>query len=241
MSDLILTKEYIESLGYQVEEVAHRIFLIKNFLSIQEVDKLVGYGKNATQEDWEGHYIEGARAIAKLKFGTEDIEDLIERGLFEITDNWVDKSYKIPDEQLIISITKRAQELFDFDTSLRFNGCATLQRQYEGVPLVEHVDNHTDNSLEYAAVFYLNNDYTGGEVFFVHKNIKLRPEPGSLLVFPASDDWMHGVTEVGPGPHRYVIASFISKKNFWIMHEQNNYNMSKTLSEERIENVQKCY
>ncbi len=231
MIEKILNKEYIENLGYEVDELADRIFLIKNFLSEKETNSLVNYGKSATQEDWEGHYMEGARSIAKLKFGRDDIENLIAEGLFEITPTWVDKSYKIPDSNLVNSISERAQKIFNFKDNLNFNGCATLQRQYEGVPLVDHVDDHTDNSLEYAAVFYLNNDYTGGEIYFVHKNIELRPEPGSLLVFPASNDWRHGVREVGPGPHRYVIASFISRKNFWQIHEQNGYNVDKTLND----------
>ena len=106
-----------------------------------------------------------------------------------------------------------------------------MQRQYEGVPLVAHVDNHTDNSLEYAAVFYLNDDYTNGEVYFVNQNIEMRPPIRSLLVFPTSDEWEHGVKEVGPGPHRYVIPSFIAKKDFWKKHKENNYNIEKTMED----------
>lgn len=232
----ILTKEYILNLGYEVEELDYRIFLIKNFISEDERIKILHIAKSASEKDWEYHYMQGVLAMAKVKFGRDDIDNLVKEGLYEITTNWIDKTLIINDDQLKNELTKRAQKIFDFRDDLVFNGCGTIQRQYEGVPLIEHVDDHTDNSLMYATVFYLNDDYTGGEVYFVNQNIKIRPPARSILVFPTSDGWRHGVKEVGPGPHRYVIPSFISKKNFWKMHKENNYNIEKTLKDVRGEN-----
>lgn len=240
MSDT-LTKEYISSLGYEVEELDYRIFLIKNFISEEERIKIVDMAKSASKEDWEYHYMQGVIEMAKVKFGREDIDNLVKEGLYEITTNWIDKTLVISDELLKHRLTKRAQEIFNFRDDLTFNGCGTIQRQYEGVPLIDHVDDHTDNSLMYAAVFYLNDDYTDGEVYFVNQNLQLRPPIRSLLVFPTSDGWRHGVREVGPGPHRYVIPSFISKKNFWKKHQENNYNIEKTLEDiGGVDHVQEC-
>lgn len=227
----ILTKEYIESLGYDVEEIGHRIFLIKDFITEDERQKILKMANSASQEDWEHHYMQGVKQMAMLKFGRDDIENLVSEGLYEITTNWIDKTLIIKDESLRTGMAKRAQEIFDFRDDLIFNGCGTIQRQYEGVPLVAHVDDHTDNSLMYAAVFYLNDDYTDGEVYFVNQNIEMRPPIRSLLVFPTSEEWRHGVKEVGAGTHRYVIPSFISKKNFWEKHKENNYNIEKTLQD----------
>lgn len=230
-----LTKKYIEELGYEVEEVSYRIFLIKDFISEDERLKIINIANSASQEDWEYHYMQGVLEMARLKFGREDIDNLVEEGLYQITNNWIDKTLIISDK-VRDKIAKRAQKIFDFRDDLVFNGCGTLQRQYEGVPLIAHVDNHTDNSLEYAAVFYLNDDYTGGEVYFVKQGIEMRPPIRSLLVFPTSDEWEHGVREVGPGPHRYVIPSFIAKKDFWKKHKENNYNIEKTMKDAKGDN-----
>ena len=227
----ILTKEYIQSLGYDVEEVGYRIFLIKDFITEQERTSIIDIAQSASQEDWEYHYMQGVMQMAKLKFNRQDIDNLVKEGLYEITTNWIDKTLIIQDENLRTGMAQRAQEIFNFRDDLVFNGCGTIQRQYEGVPLVDHVDDHTDNSLMYASVFYLNDDYTDGEVYFVNQNIEMRPPIRSLLVFPTSEEWRHGVREVGAGPHRYVIPSFISKKDFWKKHEQNNYNIEKTLQD----------
>lgn len=232
MSDeVILTKEYIESLGYEVEEVDYRIFLIKNFTKPDEIKEIVEQARAATQEEWEYHYLEGAINLAKLKFGRTDIDNLVAEGLYELTHNWNDKNLKMANWDLATTLNQRTQEIFNFREDLHFNGCGTIQRQYDGVPLKDHVDNHTDPSLEYAAVFYLNDDYTEGEVYFVEQGIKLRPDPGDLLVFPTSEGWRHGVHAPGPGPHRYIIPGFISRKDFWGKHQQNNFDVNKTLEE----------
>ena len=231
MSEKILTKEYIESLGYEVEEIDYRIFLIKNFTKPEEVRQIVEQAESASQEEWEFHYMEGVRNLAKLKFGRTDIDNLVEEGLYEITHNWHDKNLRIADWGLATKLNERAQQVFNFRDDLHFNGCGTIQRQYEGVPLKDHVDNHTDPSLEYAAVFYLNDDYVDGEVYFVEQNIKLRPDPGDLLVFPTSEGWRHGVHAPGAGPVRYIIPGFISRKDFWDKHQENDFNVEKTLKD----------
>lgn len=169
MSEKILTKSYIEKLGYEVEELDYRIFLIKNFITEDESEELVQLAKSATDEEWSHEYMIGAKKLAQLKFGTDDIDSLVSQGLYEITDNWHDKNLRINDQKIAEILKKRCQELFDFRKDIQFNGCSTIQRQYEGVPLKDHVDNHTDPSLEYAVVFYLNDEYTNGEVFLLIK------------------------------------------------------------------------
>lgn len=231
MSSSILTKEYIESLGYEVEEVDYRIFLVKNFLSKEEVAQLYDQAESADEESWSHHYMEGVRSLAKLKFGRDDIDNLVKEGLYEITDNWVDKNLRIADYALQKSLNERAQQIFNFREGLDFTGAGTIQRQYEGVPLKDHVDNHTDPSLEYAAVMYINDNYPDGEIFFVKQNIYLKPEPGSFLIFPTTEDWRHGVTAPGPGPTRYVIPCFIARGDFWKEHHKNNFDIEKTLKD----------
>lgn len=233
MNTTILTKEHILSLGYtNVEEVAPRIFLIEGFLLDSELELLLKTATEATDEEWTYHYMEGVRELARLKFGEDaDLDTLVEEGKYEITQNWQDKNLKIIHLPIIKTLDDRGQEIFNFRDDLRFNGCGTIQRQYSGVPLLAHVDNHTDPSLEYAAVIYLNDDYVDGEVFFTHQGIQLRPKPGSILLFPTGDEFLHGVHAPGDGPIRYIIPSFISRKEFYNKLRENNYEIDKTISE----------
>ena len=66
----------------------------------------------------------------------------------------------------------------------------------------------------------MNNDYNGGEFIFPEKDFELVPEPGSLLIFPGTKDFEHGVNPVKDGPIRYVMPGFIKVPNFY---ENNKY------------------
>lgn len=55
----------------------------------------------------------------------------------------------------------------------------------------DFIDPHTDSSItlsngnvsNYTALIYLNDDYFGGETYFIEKNIKVKPKQGTLLLF----------------------------------------------------------
>ena len=114
----------------------------------------------------------------------------------------------------------------DFDLVVKENskwwtsGLKTFQRMQEGVALTSHTDQHTDPSIQYASILYLNDDYVGGELFFKNKNLEVKPKPRSLLIFPGNEEFEHGVRVVGKGPIRYVIVGFIKILNFY---ENNKY------------------
>ena len=84
----------------------------------------------------------------------------------------------------------------------------------EGVQLKSHTDQHTDPSIKYAAILYLNDDYADGTLFFKNKDIDLRPKPRDLLVFPGNEEYEHGVRFVGAGPVRYVLVRFVKVREF---------------------------
>ena len=212
----MLTLEKISNNGFSAVEVESRIFLLEDFLTTEEVEELLAISKAATQDEWEGAYLDNMKDFCMSKFGRDDIENLVAEGKLELTGNWNDKILRIDKLKVSGQIGQRVTALFDGVDGLRDgSSVGIIQRQYEGVALTEHVDNHTDPSLDYACVAYLNDDYEGGEVFFSKFGIDLKPKPGSLLVFPTTEDWSHGVYEVKAGPVRYVLPIFVGKKDFY--------------------------
>lgn len=212
----MLKLQHIQELGFSVKEIGKRIFLIENFLTEEEVQELLSIAEAATQEEWEGAYLDNMKDFCQSKFGRTDIDNLVAEGKLEITSNWHDKILKIDRLSIAKKINKKLSPMFE---SLPGIGSAAsvgiIQRQYEGVALTEHVDNHTDPSLVYASVAYINEDYNGGEVFFSNFGISFSPKAGSLIIFPTSEEWSHGVTEVEAGPVRYVLPIFISQDDFY--------------------------
>jgi hypothetical protein len=104
------------------------------------------------------------------------------------------------------------------DPALHLSGIATIQRMQTGVELKSHTDQHTDPSIRYATILYINDDYVDGELFFPKFNIQLKPKPGTMLFFPGNEEYEHGVRHVGEGPIRYVLVGFIKEKD----HYKNN-------------------
>jgi len=96
-----------------------------------------------------------------------------------------------------------------------------LVKFVKGFFLLPHVDTLSDESLHIASVYYINNDYTGGEINFPDHNIKIKPEANSAIIFPGNENYLHEVTEILDKP-RYSSAlwfhftgSTFNKKAEW--------------------------
>jgi hypothetical protein len=207
MNDL---KKHLLELEYSYTEVADNIFLIQDFLKEEEsllIEKIIN---DATEEDWTSHYMEGVLGLAERKYNRTDIDNLVKEGLIEITYNWIDKNILLPSE-ISDPISERISKIFLFDKSLNFDGVGTIQRQYAGAELVEHVDNHADPLIEYAVIIYVNDNYIDGELFFSNIDFSIKPKAKSLIIFPSGDKYLHGVKPPGEGPLRYVLPSFVKR------------------------------
>lgn len=58
-----------------------------------------------------------------------------------------------------------------------------------------------------AGLFYINDDYEGGELYFPNQQIQFKPKAGAAYFFPGDMHYIHGVTEIRSGI-RYVCPFF---------------------------------
>ena len=65
--------------------------------------------------------------------------------------------------------------------------------------------NHPTSFRTWSAIFYINDDYEGGEIEFPLKKFTYKPKSNSLVVFPSTSEYLHGVKEVTKGT-RYTVA-----------------------------------
>jgi hypothetical protein len=200
--------ENIKNLGYSYKEFAPGIFEVYGVLSKEDIDIAWIVINSKNQFDWEEDYKNSQIQLAHRKYGRTDLDNMISEGLVEYTDNWYDKAIKIP-RTTLTKVNKRIIEIFGYDKSLYFGGIDTIQRQYDGEELVEHVDNDADPDVAFAAIAYINDDYEKGELFFSNFDLFIKPRAGSLMIFPGGKDYSHGVRAPGPGPIRYVLPTFI--------------------------------
>ena len=87
-----------------------------------------------------------------------------------------------------------------------------------------HMDNHyidVDGNMkirenEYddrAALLYLNDEYTGGELFFPLQNWEYKPKPGTLIFFKGDHTIPHGVKKVESGERVNMISFLYNEKD----------------------------
>lgn len=219
--DVFLKKEF-EDAGYKTEVFHDRVLFIKDFLKYNELDTLLEIINTTPEEDWSIEYQKNLARFCMEKFGRDDVDNLVAEGKFEITRGWDDKNLNITHENISPTLQKRLGDLLRIaDPSLELAGFGTLQRMQSGVELKAHTDQHTDPSIKYAAILYINDDYKDGTLFFKNKeNSDLRPAPGTLLLFPGNEEYEHGVRFVGEGSIRYVTVGFIKITGFY---EQNKF------------------
>lgn len=76
----------------------------------------------------------------------------------------------------------------------------------------------TDRDI--STVFFLNNNFEGGDFVFPDLKIRIRPEPGMMVCFPSNHHYLHGVEPVTRGK-RYSIVTWSTIKGIPSMDDVN--------------------
>ena len=177
------------------------------FLSKEEVDTLVSFAESITEKDlwdksdphpaWHDRYVH-AGTLRNADRGFGDSKSL------EIFDLMVDIRKRIKNR--IIEIRGLGVPLYA-DT-------LQLVRWVPGNEQHPHADSENQDGSphpyawrDYASVTYLNDAYEGGLIYFPDYEIELKPVPGTMVTFPGTTEYMHGVSMVTSGV-RYTMASF---------------------------------
>jgi hypothetical protein len=209
-------KKQLSDNGYSFEEITPELISIENFLSKEELDIFFSIINSTSQEDWEVEYYANLKSFCIEKFGRDDVDNLVAEGKFEITQNWKDKNFNILKQPIMKPLYKKLNSMVvSSNPEMYLSGFATIQRMQPGVSLTSHTDIHTDPSISYATILYLNDDYVDGELFFANLDIDVKPKAGTLLFFPGNEEYEHGVKAVGDGPIRYVLVGFIKEKDHY--------------------------
>jgi hypothetical protein len=78
----------------------------------------------------------------------------------------------------------------------------------EGQQFTNHIDDHPSYHRRISTVYYLNDNYTGGEINFPRFNVAFKPKANQMIVFPSTYVYNHSVSPVIEG-ERYAVVSWI--------------------------------
>lgn len=181
---------------------------VESFITEQEADTLLRYCRMATAKNywkyedqvndyWRDRCIDlnqlinqgdsfGGEIVPVVKDILLDIKDRISGYISHINDN----------------------------KNIYYTDCLQLVRWPIGSSQSPHADaeyedysDHPSPWRDYGCIIYLNDNYTGGNTYFVNKGMAIQPKARTLAVFPGTLEYTHGVSEV-TGNVRYTIASF---------------------------------
>lgn len=77
-----------------------------------------------------------------------------------------------------------------------------------GQKFTNHIDDHELYHRRVSTVYYLNEDYTGGEINFPRFNITFKPKANQMIIFPSTYVYNHSVSPVIEG-ERYAVVSWM--------------------------------
>jgi len=170
------------------------------------------------------------------------IQNFIPKDLIDRLASWTEKTTPIKDNYggnpfVFLQADKNSYDIFSFLNrsvhevieqkffcNIFKETLITMTVYLPGSFLSKHVDNIPGQNLltptgypsrDISSTLYYNDNYKGGEIFFVNQDLKIKPTAGSLLLFPSNENYIHEVLPVDSGT-RY------SSTNFWCVKEYIN-------------------
>jgi hypothetical protein len=157
---------------------------IENVLSEQEHKILLDYAKSAKswkEQPWKAITIESENL-------PEEILEMLNK-IFQL-------------------VYKKSVDLYDVAINPFYKSALHMVKFIKGFYLIPHVDTLSSEGNHIASVYYINDDYTGGEINFPDHNLKIKPKPNSLIIFPGNENYLHEVLKIIEGD-RYSSAMWL--------------------------------
>ena len=167
-----------------------------NFLLEEEFNKLSNYA--LTTKDWEKtpeNPLWNERCINPASVQSPVLLNILKQTSIKIAAE-LTKTFNI--------------EAVIYPSLLQF---AKTSRGDTGTPHSDSTGNDGEDNgtsfRKFSALIYLGGDFFGGDLWFPTQNITIKPIPNSLVMFPSTFEYLHGVTEIFDGV-RYALTSFWS-------------------------------
>jgi predicted 2-oxoglutarate/Fe(II)-dependent dioxygenase YbiX len=77
-----------------------------------------------------------------------------------------------------------------------------------GQKFTNHIDDHPDYHRRISTLYYLNDNYSGGELNFPRFNLSFKPKANQMIIFPSTYVYNHSVSPVTEG-ERYAVVSWM--------------------------------
>ena len=131
--------------------------------------------------------------------------------------NGVNEDYYSPQDSFFKTLNNYFYEAFTscendyknmFGITTEWHDDWSLLKYGVGQFFSNHIDDGKVHHRRVSTVYYMNEDYQGGEIQFPRFNISYKPKAHELLIFPSNYVYNHSVNEVTEGS-RYAVVSWL--------------------------------
>lgn len=119
--------------------------------------------------------------------------------VWSIVDKYIDKMALMIEQDFGVKVEKRSP---------------VIMRWIAGNEQLPHADKQLNDGSPNAfidydinSLFYYNEDFTGGELYYPQHDFTVKPKPGLAVVHPGDRNYLHGVSRVVSG-ERFTTPSF---------------------------------
>lgn len=181
-------------------ELAPGILLYKNVfidINLSNMDNL----------DWINEYVKDAKTgEIKLDYSQRNVISVDVPVVCTDADPENIKNFSNKFNMAFLDIEK--DYCLKYSISLKSHQPYKILKYEKGGEFDLHSDDGGGTFRRVSTVYYINDDYLGGEISFPDFNIKIKPEAGDFLMFPSSFAYKHKVFPITEGI-RYSIASWL--------------------------------
>jgi hypothetical protein len=182
---------------------------LPNFLSTEEIEALTHFARNNTTWDiTESEYNENGTIIYdhtvwENRVATQDSLIKADPEILRIINSMIERLKVEVENFFNVEVVPTGPAVVRWPVGAR-------QEPHADKELHEGPDAGSPNAFPWydiASLFYFNDNYEGGELYFPLQGIEFKPTPGSAYFFPGDMNYIHGVRPVLSGT-RYTCPFF---------------------------------
>jgi hypothetical protein len=192
------------------EEVAPGIVIYSNVISdMENLSKDIEDGIEAAKLEWKDAYVKSHSGVSVDK-KIRDVKSISIEKVHPGAMNPIKESFY----NNLFEIFQKGFALVENDYRLMYGIQTEWHDNYQVLKYGEgqHFTNHVDDSLDYhrriSTLYYLNDNYSGGEINFPRFKLSIKPLKNQMILFPSTYVYNHSVSPVKEGT-RYAVVSWL--------------------------------
>lgn len=185
------------------------IHVIKNFIGAQDVERIITFARSISE--WHNDRLENeynADGVCTYDASywnnrqcTSTIFERLNTEIYELVYFYIGKMAHLIEDLFKVEVSSRPP---------------CLIRWFGGIEQQPHADKQLNDgspnpfpTYDINSLFYYNDDFEGGELYYPQHDIVVKPKPGLAVLHPGDFYYMHGVKPVTSG-ERYTTPAFFS-------------------------------